>query len=107
MVDRVRRDVGLSSFSPFPFNCSALGAFVTSPSADRFLDSCVDLVGTAVDDSVRFKVGIEDEEDVVDKVGLAVASRLARVLVAAGGAFSSTRLVAVRRVCGYEGCGGR
>jgi hypothetical protein len=51
-----------------------------------------------VDDSVRFRVGIEDEEEVVDKVGLAVASRLARVLEAAGGAFSSIRLVAVRRV---------
>ena len=71
---------------------------MTSPSADRFLDSCVGLEGAAVDDSVRFRVGIEDEEEVVDKVGLAVASLLARVLVAAGGAFSSIRLVAVRRV---------
>ena len=75
-----------------------MGALVTSPSADRFLDSCVDLEGAAVDDSVRFRVGMEDEEEVVERVGLAVASRLARVLVAAGGAFSSTRLAAVRRV---------
>jgi hypothetical protein len=51
-----------------------------------------------VDDSVRFRVGIEDEEEVVERVGFAVPSRLARVLVAAGGAFSSIRLVAVRRV---------
>ena len=79
-----------------------MGALVTSPNADRFLDSCVGLEGAAVDDSVRFRVGIEDEEEVVERVGLAVASRLARVLVAAGGAFSSIRLVAVRRVyiCG-------
>ena len=51
-----------------------------------------------MDDSARFRVGMEDEEEVVDKVGLAVASRRARVLVAAGGAFSSALLVAVRRV---------
>ena len=74
-------------------------AFVTSPRADRLLDSCVDLTAAVVDDSARFRVGMDDDEEWVERVGLAVASRLARVLVAAGGAFSSARRVTVRRVC--------
>jgi len=81
---------------------------VTSPSADRFLESCVDFDGPVVSrvavtlaEPFRFRSGMEDEEEAVEREGLAlaVASRLARVLVAAGGAFSSARRAAVRRVC--------
>jgi hypothetical protein len=81
---------------------------VTSPNADRFLESCVDFetpvvsrVAVTLDDPFRLSSGIEDEDEAVEREGLAlaVASRLARVLVAAGGAFSSARRAAVRRVC--------
>lgn len=112
-VDRVRRATGLLTSLSFsstalPLWSTFLGAFVTSPNADRFLESCVDLDGPVVSrvavtlaEPFRLSSGMDDDDEAVERDGLAlaVASRLARVLVAAGGAFSSARRAAVRRVC--------
>lgn len=53
-----------------------------------------------LDDPFRLSRGMEEEDVVVDRAGLLVwARRAARVLDAAGGAFSSALRVGIRRVC--------
>jgi hypothetical protein len=113
MVDRVRRATGrpFSFSSPLPLSASTFlffGALVTSPRADRFFGSAIDLTGALVVavsratllEAARFSKGMEDDDVVVDRAGLVGwARRAARVFWAAGGAFSSALRPATRRVC--------
>lgn len=128
IVDRVRRPAATavvdfrSSLSttlpaaalPLPSTFSTfLGAFVTSPNADRFFGilDFVDasLVSTVLDDALRFNMGMLDpawtcarDDDDVEVEGLeARATEWVERLLdpAPGGAFSSGLRAVVRRVC--------